>query len=439
MQESYARAISAASAVLQAAVLECEEDLPRRARDMDGVLRLLAQAVALDAHRGIIDHVSREVVRDAKAPGMTVHRRRRVSYRSLFGRMDVDSPYLYDPRTGRSSRPDRKIMGIRAGDSSNTLERALSDFGIKDSFRQAAERFEEHYGWTVERGWVRRVTQKVAREAYAWEESRLASEETAFSENLATRPGVDRMLTEQDGSMLRTGTLSATPGDETTPTRRLPRRRREEQWRETRVGLARRLDEDDAVYVARMDTYPEVTWRLFLLAVSRGLSARSETVCIGDGANGLMEEMLSQFPNASYILDRFHLAGHLHETAEEMGLDEQDRAEWVERRMEQIDRGAVKRVVRDLYSYEGCGQERAKRLAGYLHRFRDCVHYDAYRERGLPIGSGEVESAHRSIPQKRLKIPGACWHPDTINPMLTLRVIRANRHWNDFWEQNQAA
>ncbi|MBE9169897.1 hypothetical protein IQ238_21005 [Pleurocapsales cyanobacterium LEGE 06147] len=42
--------------------------------------------------------------------------------------------------------------------------------------------------------------------------------------------------------------------------------------------------------------------------------------------------------------------------------------------------------------------------------------------------------AHRYIPQERLKIPGATWHPDTINPMLAKRVIRANNWWNDFWQ-----
>ena len=51
---------------------------------------------------------------------------------------------------------------------------------------------------------------------------------------------------------------------------------------------------------------------------------------------------------------------------------------------------------------------------------------------GLPIGSGEIESSHRYIPQKRDQIPGATWHPKTINPMLALRVIRANDWWNDF-------
>jgi hypothetical protein len=49
-----------------------------------------------------------------------------------------------------------------------------------------------------------------------------------------------------------------------------------------------------------------------------------------------------------------------------------------------------------------------------LKRFSDAVHYEQLLAQGLPIGSGEVESAHRYIPQKRLKIPGATWHPDIV-------------------------
>ncbi|WP_193200888.1 hypothetical protein [Nostoc sp. MG11] len=63
--------------------------------------------------------------------------------------------------------------------------------------------------------------------------------------------------------------------------------------------------------------------------------------------------------------------------------------------------------------------------------------YEKFLSQGLPIGSGEVESAHRYIPQKRLKIPGATWHPNTINPMLALRIMRANDWWEDFWMNSQ--
>ena len=54
---------------------------------------------------------------------------------------------------------------------------------------------------------------------------------------------------------------------------------------------------------------------------------------------------------------------------------------------------------------------------------------------GYPIGSGEIESAHKSVPQKRLKIPGASWNPNSINPMLALRILRADDWWEDFWVQ----
>ena len=41
----------------------------------------------------------------------------------------------------------------------------------------------------------------------------------------------------------------------------------------------------------------------------------------------------------------------------------------------------------------------------------------------------------KSIPQKRLKIPGASWNADSIDPMLALRILRADDWWEDFWNQ----
>ena len=52
--------------------------------------------------------------------------------------------------------------------------------------------------------------------------------------------------------------------------------------------------------------------------------------------------------------------------------------------------------------------------------------YDHFTAAGYPIGSGQVESAHRYIPEKRLKIAGASWKPETVNRMLALRIIRVN-------------
>jgi hypothetical protein len=54
-----------------------------------------------------------------------------------------------------------------------------------------------------------------------------------------------------------------------------------------------------------------------------------------------------------------------------------------------------------------------------------------------PIGSGEVESAHRYIPQARLKIPGACWRVESINSMLALRLLKANGWWARYWREDK--
>ena len=52
----------------------------------------------------------------------------------------------------------------------------------------------------------------------------------------------------------------------------------------------------------------------------------------------------------------------------------------------------------------------------------------------LPIGSGEIESANRSVVQTRLKLPGAWWKPECAHDMLNLRTLRANGGWDEYWK-----
>jgi hypothetical protein len=52
--------------------------------------------------------------------------------------------------------------------------------------------------------------------------------------------------------------------------------------------------------------------------------------------------------------------------------------------------------------------------------------YPAALAAGLSLGSGEIESAHRSVIQDRLKIAGAWWKLDNAHCMLALRVNRTN-------------
>jgi hypothetical protein len=182
-----------------------------------------------------------------------------------------------------------------------------------------------------------------------------------------------------------------------------------------------------------MSKYPEVVGQLVSAAFDWGMSKQTQVYAVADGGNGLREALEAQFPNLTFILDRPHLKQHLYEGAEAIGLTGSERHTWVSDNLHKVDSGDVRQVIKILKGYRGQGQERITNLSEYLKRFRDAVDYDEFRAMGKPIGSGEVESAHRYIPQKRLKMPGATWHPDTVNPMLALRIIRANGWWDDFW------
>lgn len=69
----------------------------------------------------------------------------------------------------------------------------------------------------------------------------------------------------------------------------------------------------------------------------------------------------------------------------------------------------------------------------YLSQRRGQLDYQGAIERDLPIGSGEIESAHRHIAQQRLKRPGAWWRTNNADHMLALRINRANRQWDAYW------
>jgi hypothetical protein len=51
------------------------------------------------------------------------------------------------------------------------------------------------------------------------------------------------------------------------------------------------------------------------------------------------------------------------------------------------------------------------------------------------MGSGEIESAHRYLFQKRLKIAGAWWKTENLAKMVAFRIVRANRGWQDYWSE----
>lgn len=352
----------------------------------------------------------------------------------IFGKVYLNSPYLW--KKGLWSKPLIDEMGITHNGRSHAVRRALSDFGSEESFEQAAKRFKEHYQYELSPSTVNRVTKGISREVQVYVENKLVEAGEGYGEDIGRE--VEEMLIELDGCEIRTARLNPKENtDERSKVYQKPKKEKVIHWHEVRIGLARPVNSTEKIYIGKMDSYPAVVNQLFNASVLSGMNLGTKVICIADGGNGLKEELENQFKNLQFILDKTHLKDHFYETAEDLGIEVEERRMWVYGYLDKISKGQVDRVVEELEAtYTERKNHRVKRLIGYLRRFINSLNYDEFKQNGYPIGSGEVESAHRSIPQKRMKLPGACWNVETINPMLSLRVLRANDWWNIFWENH---
>jgi hypothetical protein len=74
------------------------------------------------------------------------------------------------------------------------------------------------------------------------------------------------------------------------------------------------------------------------------------------------------------------------------------------------------------------------RLFKFLFNDSDRINYVAFRARGYQIGSGAMESLHRTS-QLRLKLPGAKWLPHTSQAIFNIRMMRLAENSERFWNQ----
>ena len=72
---------------------------------------------------------------------MKIQRRPQIKYTTIFGELEIESPYLWNKKLKKGIRPVAELLGITAGKHSLGLTRALADFGAEESFGQASRRF----------------------------------------------------------------------------------------------------------------------------------------------------------------------------------------------------------------------------------------------------------------------------------------------------------
>lgn len=300
----------------------------------------------------------------------------------------------------------------------------VTDLGADLPFAQAAGKLHEHYGVILPPSTIRQVT-----EGHAHALAVAGDEEPAWP----TQPGAATVIAEVDGGM-----VPLVEVDPDSPDRRRGKRL---LWKEAKVSLAHAHGATTRVYGATLGGGVEVAGRQLLgCAIAAGLGANSQVHALGDGAVWIADQVAARFgTQGTYTVDFFHVCDYLADAAQACAPD--DPRTWLETQKKHLKSNQSPRVLTALrQALEPATVADADAPVRACHRYLsnrlDHLDYQGALAKGWPIGSGEIESAHRYIVQQRLKRPGAWWTPDNAEAMLALRITRANGQWPAYWQDD---
>jgi hypothetical protein len=307
------------------------------------------------------------------------------------------------------------------------LQRAITDFGADHGFGQVPQKLQEHYGITIAVSTVRKITEGHG--------ERMLEQQERVSLPVRT-PGCRQQVGEIDGSMVPIVTIGEEEGDK--------RKQKKLQWQEARLVLVHAQGSVTPKFAATFGGRVEESGHALLsCAVAAGFGTTTQVHGVGDGAVWIAEQFDVTFgPQASYLVDFYHVCDYLAE-ASQICAPAAPHA-WMENQKGRLKNNEGTGVLNQLTDYleaEEVANDQAPVRAcfRYLSNRPHHLDYKGALEKGLPIGSGEIESAHRYVIQKRLKLPGAWWKAVNVEPMLALRVVRANEDWEKYWGNLAAA
>jgi hypothetical protein len=142
-----------------------------------------------------------------------------------------------------------------------------------------------------------------------------------------------------------------------------------------------------------------------------------QKVFITDGARWIGQWLTQAYPNAVHILDFFHVCEKLAKAAPWA-----DEADWLEQMKTHLLKGHQLKVRQSVLQMKQLPEEEKDILLTYLENNEYRMKYDEYRKKGLMIGSGPIESAHRTLLQVRMKRSGQRWSDEGCDKMIKLRV-----------------
>jgi hypothetical protein len=347
--------------------------------------------------------------------------------------------------SGDVLRPFSCSAKVKCRSYSHYLQRAIVDFGADVSFQEAQKKVIEHYRIELPISSIQMITENHAKNIFEFLENE------KFEEGKA-----QQIIAEMDGSMIPVV-------DTAVPKEGKPDKRkcRVTRWQEARLCFSRGAQQITPIFYATMGNVERAGDLLYRAAVRTGFGSKTKVHGLGDGAKWIEEQMRRVFGGqVKFLVDFYHTSEYLAAAAEHSWSSQ--KAEWRTEQQELLKQSRHQKIleaIRCRLPVDWEAKQEAKKAQKKSKEkperkeeespVEKCYRYIANRQNNLdykdaldnelPIGSGEIESSHRYVIQKRLKIAGAWWKPETAEHMLCLRTLRANNDWDRYWHYQLAA
>ncbi|HWT82558.1 MAG TPA: hypothetical protein VN648_27550 [Candidatus Methylomirabilis sp.] len=143
------------------------------------------------------------------------------------------------------------------------------------------------------------------------------------------------------------------------------------------------------------------------------------------------------------VLDGCHAVHHLSLALQALGLSEEERGREYARLRRLLKAGWSRVVIKELEALAAGRPEDSAvwREIGYLIRHSEAgrLRYDCFRCRGVPLGSGAIESTIRRVLNLRLKGTSLFWEEGNAEAVLQLRAAVLSGRWEERLERTREA
>lgn len=170
----------------------------------------------------------------------------------------------------------------------------------------------------------------------------------------------------------------------------------------------------------------------------RGLERCRPLSSVNDGALWIKRITLTNFPQAQQIVDWRHASDHLWAVANALWGEHTPAAQqWTTTQLDHLWAGQGATVVTTLDQLnlqQARWPDLVQEAPDYFRSNQERMRYALFREQGLPIGSGTVESAANTVVHHRLKRPGRGWRRDNAQAMLAALSELHSGRFEQAWQ-----